>query len=724
MGTGCPHPDDLRQYAADPAHDADGRLAGHIALCAVCRAAVEQTQSFSLTPGSMTLPTAPPVDDTVRPMPAQGVDATEPVEATRTIALGGRPAPPAPDLPAAIGAIEIGPRIGQGGMGVVHRGRDRMLGRDVAVKFLLHAVAGEDDPRFEEFLVGARHAAGVRHAQLVTLHQADLVGGVPYLLMEFVDGPTLRDVLHHHRALPVPVALRVMCDVAAAVAALHDQGVIHRDIKPSNILFDHDGRLYVTDFGLSCPRPRDAYGGGGRVSGSPPYMAPEMFAGHISPRSDVYALGVMLYELLAGRPPFVGPTDELRRLHEQAPPPSEPLDTRGVPAAVCEVIERALHKRDIFRFKTAREFIRAIESCQVPLASDLDLRRMTIIERSSGAASADPASGSGSASSYFDRLNELATAKLGTRSDAPRPITTTPTVASEAEEEPLRLHGVPCRRCGGELYQIPITESCPRCGLPASETEAVYRLTASDPAWRRRLVRGVRWLRGGLGLAGVAGCILPLAGLISLWRDEAVGSGAVGATPMTARLVTLFVVLLPLVVGVVLTLSREPRSAGVALGQQLCRWGRTAAVLTVVWAALGVVVWSGQAPGAGLLILQSAPAPLACAVLLALMRLSGLALRLRDTRLATGLQSSAFLLGFAGLLVCFVDMIPERGDDSVGLRLVPTVGLFTGLALLGAVLWTAALLGQFRQAVEALKTERDAPATNTEPTRPSPPQRP
>src|SRR5262249_35823688 len=160
--------------------------------------------------------------------------------------------------------------------------------REVAVKFLLNAVDA-DDPGFQAFLVGARAAAAVRHLGLTAIHHADVVEDIPYLVMEYVAGPSAAELLAAHGALPLAPALALMLQVTDAVAELHEHGIVHRDIKPSNVLIDSNGRAYVTDFGLTCLR-RD---GDSRVAGTPAYMAPEMFHGQVSPRSDVFALGVM-----------------------------------------------------------------------------------------------------------------------------------------------------------------------------------------------------------------------------------------------------------------------------------------------------------------------------------------------------------------------------------------------------------------------------------------------
>jgi serine/threonine protein kinase len=150
-----------------------------------------------------------------------------------------------------LGSVKLLTQIGQGGMGIVYRGRDQLLNRDVAVKFLTNAIAAPDDPNFSAFLEGARSAAALQHAGLTTVHQAGVVENVPYIVMQFVDGPTVSQLMKSTGPLNQQEALAILIDVAAAIAELHDRNIIHRDIKPSNVLLDPDGHVIVSDFGLA-----------------------------------------------------------------------------------------------------------------------------------------------------------------------------------------------------------------------------------------------------------------------------------------------------------------------------------------------------------------------------------------------------------------------------------------------------------------------------------------
>ena len=175
--------------------------------------------------------------------------SNETITLTRSTAAGAPSGEQAEvTIPRELGSVRLIREIGRGGMGVVYLARHKMLGRDVAVKFLLHAVAGPDDPGFTRFLEGARAAAAVRHVGLTAVYDADLANGVPYLVMEYVDGPTLSELLERSGPLSVAVALAVLDEVLASLAELHERGIIHRDIKPSNILLDRDGRVLLADW--------------------------------------------------------------------------------------------------------------------------------------------------------------------------------------------------------------------------------------------------------------------------------------------------------------------------------------------------------------------------------------------------------------------------------------------------------------------------------------------
>jgi serine/threonine-protein kinase len=210
-------------------------------------------------------------------------------------------------------------------MGVVHRGWDKRLGRPVAVK-VLHSHLAEDSEVVRRFRAEARHAARLGHPNVVALLDQDEHEGVPFIVMELIDGPTLRAVLRRRGRLPPAEAVRLLGDACAGLSAIHRSGLVHRDIKPENLLIDSNGAVRVTDFGIARALDASRHTRRGVLLGSVRYMAPEVvLGGEATPASDQYALGVVLFEALTGRDPL--PADDpaavaMRRAREPVPPPS------------------------------------------------------------------------------------------------------------------------------------------------------------------------------------------------------------------------------------------------------------------------------------------------------------------------------------------------------------------------------------------------------------------
>ncbi len=250
---------------------------------------------------------------------------------------------------------QVGEAIGRGGMGVVHRGHDRLLGHDVALKFLRTDDPGATARLFRE----ARAQARVRHDGLCRVHDVGQLDGHAFIAMQLVPGPSLREL---GPSLAVRERARVVRDVAVAVHAAHRVGLIHRDLKPSNVLcVTGDGgrvRPVVIDFGLARALDDSTITRAGQVMGTPAYMAPEQAlgrTGEIDRRTDVYALGATLYELCAGAPPFTG-ADHHRVLDDVIGRPPAPLRPRhrDVPADLEAIALRCLRKDPAERYDSAR----------------------------------------------------------------------------------------------------------------------------------------------------------------------------------------------------------------------------------------------------------------------------------------------------------------------------------------------------------------------------------
>jgi len=233
--------------------------------------------------------------------------------------------------------------LGRGGMGEVYRADDLRLGQTVALKFLPEAF--EQDPgRLQRFLGEVRIARQVTHPNVCRVYDVGETDGQHYLSMEYVDGEDLGSLLRRIGRLPEDKAVQLARQICAGLAAAHDQGILHRDLKPANVMIDGRGRARLTDFGLAGLV--EGFAGGEVRAGTPAYMAPEQLAGKgVSIRSDVYSLGLVLYELFTGKQAFsAGSTAELMRLQQETLPPSPASHVSGLDPAVERVILRCLEK--------------------------------------------------------------------------------------------------------------------------------------------------------------------------------------------------------------------------------------------------------------------------------------------------------------------------------------------------------------------------------------------
>ena len=233
--------------------------------------------------------------------------------------------------------------IGRGGMGEVYRADDLKLGQTVALKFLPESLAS--DPAWvERFYAEVRHARQVSHPNVCRVYDVGEIGGRHFLSMEYVDGEDLASLLRRIGRLPPDKAVEIARELCAGLSAAHDKGVLHRDLKPSNVMIDGRGRAKITDFGLAAGVEDDK--GGGEVSGTPAYMAPEQLSGKgASIQSDIYALGLVLYEIFTGRKPFEAATlADWRRKHSEDQPTAPSTVTPGLDPVVERVILRCLEK--------------------------------------------------------------------------------------------------------------------------------------------------------------------------------------------------------------------------------------------------------------------------------------------------------------------------------------------------------------------------------------------
>ena len=253
---------------------------------------------------------------------------------------------------------ELGEAIGIGGMAEVFRGRDIRLGRDVAVKVLRADLARE--PAFQgRFRREAQAAAGLNAPCIVSVFDTGESGGVPYIVMEYVEGRTLRDILQTEGRLLPQRALEVVADVCAALDVAHGAGIVHRDIKPGNVMLTPRGEVKVMDFGIAraAADTSSTATQTAAVMGTAAYLSPEQARGeNVDSRSDIYSTGCMLYELVTGAPPFTGDSPvavAYQHVRENPVPPSAYDET--LPPSVDAVVLKAMAKRPAQRYQSADE---------------------------------------------------------------------------------------------------------------------------------------------------------------------------------------------------------------------------------------------------------------------------------------------------------------------------------------------------------------------------------
>lgn len=261
-------------------------------------------------------------------------------------------------LGSTIGNYQILAKLGEGGMGAVYKGVDLMVEREVAIKVLRPQIAAQPE-LVERFHAEAVALARLNHPCIATLYSFFRAGDEYFMVMEFVPGRTLEALLRESGAMPVETSFAIARQVLEALEHAHSIGILHRDIKPANIMLTASGQVKVTDFGIARVLGHARMTREGSLCGTPEYLAPERIRGQEADlRSDLYSLGVVLYEMLSGHLPFAGGNEyELMRAHlEQQPPPF----SGSVAPEVEQIVARALAKDPAGRFATAGEFHKAL----------------------------------------------------------------------------------------------------------------------------------------------------------------------------------------------------------------------------------------------------------------------------------------------------------------------------------------------------------------------------
>ncbi|HLW89021.1 MAG TPA: tetratricopeptide repeat protein [Terriglobales bacterium] len=306
-----------------------------------------------------------PGDETVGVAASSDGDATVGVAEGWSRPAAASPVSRSPLLPKSFlgKRYEILDLLGEGGMGAVYKARDRELDRIVALKVIRPELAAHPEvlTRFKQELILARK---VTHRNVIRIFDLGEVDGTKFITMDYVEGQDLKAVVKTRGKLPVEEIVHIIKQVCLALEAAHAEGVVHRDLKPQNIMVDHQGRAYVMDFGIA----RSVEPGGmtqtGMLVGTPEYMSPEQVRGeHVGPRSDIFALGLILYELLTGAMPFDAPTAQAAMFKRTKEPARPAIDVDpNVPRFLSEVVRKCLEIDPQRRYQSTREIVADLDA--------------------------------------------------------------------------------------------------------------------------------------------------------------------------------------------------------------------------------------------------------------------------------------------------------------------------------------------------------------------------
>src|SRR3954471_984927 len=260
------------------------------------------------------------------------------------------------------GRYRLDAQVGTGGMSTVYKAFDTVLERLVAIK-LMHREIASDSDQLERFRREARAVAQLNHPHIVTVIDAGEDDRTPYIVFEFVDGETLKERIRRCGRLAIPEAIAYAIEISRALGAAHERGIVHRDIKPQNVLIDPEGSAKVTDFGIARTLEEDGLTADGRVLGTTDYVSPEQALGHpVTGQSDIYSLGIALFEMLTGDVPYKGDNQvavAMRHVREELP--DVQVLRPEVSAALAAVVDRATAKDLQRRYLDASSLVADLE---------------------------------------------------------------------------------------------------------------------------------------------------------------------------------------------------------------------------------------------------------------------------------------------------------------------------------------------------------------------------
>jgi serine/threonine-protein kinase len=388
-----------------------------------------------------------------------------------------------------LGRYAIQSELGRGAMGVVYKATDTALERTVAVKTVNMALERDGAEKYEaRFYQEARAAGSLNHPNIVTVYDVGKEGNVAYMAMEFIQGAELRSLLSEGRPLPVSQAVSVASQVAEGLAYAHEHGVVHRDIKPANIMVLADGPVKITDFGIARMRANnDELTQSGMMLGSPKYMSPEQVIGkRADHRSDIFSLGVILYEMLSGNAPFSGEnvTALMYQIVNFAPPAPSAVNP-AVPELLNFIVAKMLAKPLEERYQSAQELANDLRNCERQISTPAAITQPL---RPLGVGTSGFASGSGLATGAQPEL-ALQQAQSVVMAQTLNRTRSEDTVPSETSDPPARglAHSFDSAEATQRLAAMTGASTSTAVTDSVSATQAMSSLKPPDSrGWRGR----------------------------------------------------------------------------------------------------------------------------------------------------------------------------------------------------------------------------------------------